>query len=248
MTYEIKDSGNRRAFETGSVRDMAEGKGRYDLIPPEAVRRLAVHYEKGAVKYGDRNWQKGQPIHVYADSMLRHAQKVLARFEDEDHLAAVMWNAAAIIYTREAIRNGDLPESLEDLFTDKEFEAFYGRTRIDAAHQCEDNPVAKDGPSVDFPRLYSENPSVEFPIPCYDLLAFHPYLPEGTVIIFEGGVVGMLGPKAEIRGVCLARHSFGGSWGHSAVGFLSHMVSGFIEPTEEDLATYREWLREGGAK
>ena len=29
----IKDSGERREFETGAVRDMAEGKGRFDLMP-----------------------------------------------------------------------------------------------------------------------------------------------------------------------------------------------------------------------
>lgn len=29
----IKDSGNRREFSTGAVRDMAEGKGRCDLLP-----------------------------------------------------------------------------------------------------------------------------------------------------------------------------------------------------------------------
>lgn len=29
----IQDSGNRREFETGAVRDMAEGKGRCDLMP-----------------------------------------------------------------------------------------------------------------------------------------------------------------------------------------------------------------------
>lgn len=30
---ELKDSGNRREFETGAVRDMQEGKGRMDLVP-----------------------------------------------------------------------------------------------------------------------------------------------------------------------------------------------------------------------
>ncbi len=29
----IKDSGSRREFESGAVRDMAEGKGRFDLVP-----------------------------------------------------------------------------------------------------------------------------------------------------------------------------------------------------------------------
>lgn len=33
----IKDSGNRREFESGAVRDMQEGKGRCDLMPLEVV-------------------------------------------------------------------------------------------------------------------------------------------------------------------------------------------------------------------
>lgn len=34
---EIKDSGTRRSFETGAVRDMADGKGRCDLLPMDVV-------------------------------------------------------------------------------------------------------------------------------------------------------------------------------------------------------------------
>ena len=33
----IKDSGERRVFETGAVRDCAEGKGRCDLLPLEVI-------------------------------------------------------------------------------------------------------------------------------------------------------------------------------------------------------------------
>jgi hypothetical protein len=36
----IKDSGDRREFESGAVRDMHEGKGRCDLMPLEAVATL----------------------------------------------------------------------------------------------------------------------------------------------------------------------------------------------------------------
>ena len=36
----IKDSGTRRKFKTGAVRDIAEGKGRCDLLPLEVVSRL----------------------------------------------------------------------------------------------------------------------------------------------------------------------------------------------------------------
>lgn len=34
---EIKDSGERREFDTGAVRDMAEGKGRFDLMPMDDI-------------------------------------------------------------------------------------------------------------------------------------------------------------------------------------------------------------------
>lgn len=37
---EIKDSGDRRNFETGAVRDIAEGKGRCDLLPLKEVGTL----------------------------------------------------------------------------------------------------------------------------------------------------------------------------------------------------------------
>lgn len=36
----IKDSGNRRQFESGAVRDIQEGKGRCDLLPLDAVSML----------------------------------------------------------------------------------------------------------------------------------------------------------------------------------------------------------------
>lgn len=36
----IKDSGNRRKFDTGAVRDIQEGKGRCDLLPLDVVGNL----------------------------------------------------------------------------------------------------------------------------------------------------------------------------------------------------------------
>lgn len=112
---EVKDSGKRQEFETGSKRDTRDGKGRYDLIPAYALSRLARHYENGAVKYGDRNWEKGQPLARYLDSMIRHAFRFLGGSRDEDHLAAVAWNALAFIETEERIKKGILPEELDDV-------------------------------------------------------------------------------------------------------------------------------------
>ncbi|MCH7994117.1 MAG: hypothetical protein IIB57_06700, partial [Planctomycetes bacterium] len=67
----VKDSGNRQKFQTGSVRDDNEGKPRYDLITPIGLHRLAMHYANGAKKYGDRNWEKGQPLNRYIESAER---------------------------------------------------------------------------------------------------------------------------------------------------------------------------------
>lgn len=115
--FELKDSGDRRSFSTGSVRDVRDGKGRYDLLSPAAIRRLAKLYEAGAKKYGDRNWEKGQPLGSYVDSMLRHAFCYLDGQRDEDHIAAVIWNACSIIHTEQLIAEGKLPPEFNDIPT-----------------------------------------------------------------------------------------------------------------------------------
>ena len=89
---EIKDSGNRHSFPTGAVRDMQEGKGRCDLLPPAAILRLARHFEAGAKKYGERNWEKGIPINSFIDSAMRHILKYMQGLQDEDHLVSAAWN------------------------------------------------------------------------------------------------------------------------------------------------------------
>ncbi len=102
-------------FPTGSVRDSREGRGRYDLLPPEAIYRLAVHFANGAVKYGDRNWEKGQPLSRYLDSAIRHLFKYLSGSRVEDHLAAAAWNALCCIQTEHWINEGKLPKELDDM-------------------------------------------------------------------------------------------------------------------------------------
>ena len=97
----LKDSGNRREFETGAVRDMQEGKGRCDLLPACALIRLSKHYEAGAMKYEDRNWEKGIPISVMIDSAMRHLLKYMDGQTDEDHLVAVAWNILGAIWLEE---------------------------------------------------------------------------------------------------------------------------------------------------
>lgn len=88
----IKDSGNRRAFRTGAVRDMPDGKGRMDLLPWEAIIEVSKHCEAGAKKYGEHNVDKGIPTNSLCDSAARHLAKYLAGHNDENHLLAAAWN------------------------------------------------------------------------------------------------------------------------------------------------------------
>ena len=88
----IKDSGERTEFSTGAVRDMHEGKGRFDLLPLNAVWAVAKHCERGALKYGEHNVDKGIPVHSLFDSAIRHAFKWFLGWDDEPHLEAACWN------------------------------------------------------------------------------------------------------------------------------------------------------------
>lgn len=142
---EIKDSGSRREFSTGAVRDRQDGKGRCDLIPLEVASKLRVvgtdyileyisefqkhqttnylydaltcfcsmvydtsietmllevakHFEAGAKKYGENNWQKGLPPSCYVDSAVRHYLKFRRGDNDEPHDRAFVWNLICCIW------------------------------------------------------------------------------------------------------------------------------------------------------
>ena len=138
----ILDSGNRREFESGAVRDIQEGKGRCDLLPLvevgsflsaepisrigdfvetgklfylhnavdafvaeafenkcQAMMELSIHYEEGCKKYGERNWQKGIPLHCFIDSGVRHYLKYKQGITDERHDRAFLWNMFGAIWT-----------------------------------------------------------------------------------------------------------------------------------------------------
>lgn len=142
----LVDSGERREFETGAVRDIQEGKGRCDLLPlsvvaplmekqeyanilynihgymqtgdigslygtivmmcqstgqslPKLLLEVAKHYEDGALKYGEHNWQKGIPLHCYIDSAVRHFLKFADGQTDEPHDRAFVWNILSAIWT-----------------------------------------------------------------------------------------------------------------------------------------------------
>ena len=113
--FEMKDSGKRQGWETGAVRDIQDGKGRFDLLSPIAIARLAKIFENGAKKYSSRNWEKGMPLSRFIDSALRHTFQFLEGKKDEDHLMQACWNLAACCHIQEMIERGHLPKELDDL-------------------------------------------------------------------------------------------------------------------------------------
>lgn len=111
----IKDSGERKQFDTGAMRDLASDKPRPDLMNPMVDMRLSMHFAKGARKYKERNWEKGIDEERYVASAKRHMNQWLMGEEDEDHLIAWLWNVYCLVATEEMIERGILPESLRNL-------------------------------------------------------------------------------------------------------------------------------------
>jgi hypothetical protein len=101
-------------FPTGAKRSAAAGRGRFDLVPYEAMLSLARRYEMGAEKFGDNNWLKGQPLSRLLSSMRRHAHQLNYDFS-EDHAGAVLWNAAAFVTMVSRMEAGILPRDLDDI-------------------------------------------------------------------------------------------------------------------------------------
>jgi hypothetical protein len=60
---------------------------------------VAKHFEDGAKKYGENNWQKGIPVRCYIDSAVRHYMKYSRGDTDEPHDRAFCWNLLCAIWT-----------------------------------------------------------------------------------------------------------------------------------------------------
>lgn len=75
---------------------------RYDLIPVKAERYLAILFGCGAIKYEDRNWEKGIPLVKCIAAVKRHSNLILSGelIDPEDgipHAAKLMWYGAILI-------------------------------------------------------------------------------------------------------------------------------------------------------
>lgn len=110
--FEMKDGKERQTYDTGAMREPQDEKSRPDLISPFALIRVGEVMRKGAVKYADRNWEKGIPFSRFYASATRHLLQYGMGKKDEDHLAQCIFNLQAIIHFQELERKDldDMPK------------------------------------------------------------------------------------------------------------------------------------------
>lgn len=84
-----------------------EGKLRFDLIPPIALRALAQVYTMGAEKYDDNTWQNLENFYPrYLAALHRHLNAhQLGEIKDPEsglyHLDHALWNLVALRWKME---------------------------------------------------------------------------------------------------------------------------------------------------
>lgn len=102
MEYQTKHDDKATMFyENGVKRSDRTGKGRYDLISPFALERLAKVYERGAISKGPRNWEAGFEWSRCLDSACRHINQYRMGHRDEDHIVQAIWNLFALVHFEE---------------------------------------------------------------------------------------------------------------------------------------------------
>lgn len=77
--------------------------GRFDLIPPKAMFRLAAIMEHGARKYAPNNWKKIE-IDSHVNHALQHLFAYIAGDRQDDHLGHALARAAMAVELEEETR------------------------------------------------------------------------------------------------------------------------------------------------
>lgn len=113
--FETKDSGERQEYDSGMRRDTQSGKPRFDLLlvdgqpyEEQFLTRFAALLERGATKYGERNWQLASSeveLARFRASGIRHLMQWATGERDEDHAAAVAFNLMAYEYVKWKLDN-----------------------------------------------------------------------------------------------------------------------------------------------
>lgn len=60
---------------------------------------LAIHFQKGAEIYGERNCENGIPLWSFRDSGIRHLTQWIRGLDDEPHYISAIWNFVMAVWT-----------------------------------------------------------------------------------------------------------------------------------------------------
>jgi len=108
--YGMTDSGKRQSFGKGmAIRDTADDKPRPDLISPFAEERQGHWLRMARPSTPSAIGKTGCRSRAAWPRSKRHVMKYQQGKRDEDHLAAIMFNAMALIHYEEMIERGRLP-------------------------------------------------------------------------------------------------------------------------------------------
>lgn len=86
-----------RTFESGAKRDGNSEKPFVHNLKGYTRLRFGYHMTKGALKYGDKNWELGMTTESYIESIDRHWAKYLNGDRSEDNLSAIIFGINGIM-------------------------------------------------------------------------------------------------------------------------------------------------------
>ncbi|MFD9893354.1 dATP/dGTP diphosphohydrolase domain-containing protein [Amycolatopsis sp. NPDC059027] len=124
----MDDSGERKEFAGGGIRDGAVKAERFELLWNEVqpyddqpMVEFARWMARGAEKYAARNWEQfegSEALEHALGSLFRHVYKFAAGLTDEDHGSAIKFNVDAIKLIRwKAGVIGDVQTPVDELLT-----------------------------------------------------------------------------------------------------------------------------------
>jgi hypothetical protein len=108
----VTGPGEVRVVDERTGAEKGSKLARFDLLPWPALHEVAEHFGRGALKYEDRNWERGYNWSLSFAALHRHLAAWWGRedFDEETtshHLAAVAWHALALLTFKDTFPEGD---------------------------------------------------------------------------------------------------------------------------------------------
>lgn len=127
-------------YDDDDMHDFVESRQDDIIALNQLLQHLAIHYEKGAEKYGEHNCEKGIPLSSFIDSGRRHLSQYIRGLTDENHFISAVWNFWMAIWTVQQEQDKELHRIIEN--TD--------------SHSCDDNKDEEDDKKPNYSEMFDE--------------------------------------------------------------------------------------------